>query len=262
MSLNVYCVVIVTTKFSDWLISTANSPCPGGVRAQCLSSGKLSIKELNLIDTTCSPLDKFKCGNQKKNDPDNQVRCPASMMIRYECPYNPSKIFPWNLRFAACIPYIMVLDLTVFQFRITKFFLYFTFDFSDNDCSSKNCNGRGSCMDSLSGYICLCRDGYTGKDCETSNTIQYYNILNDNWILIQKCGVGDGREEGVKKERRRERIECFFVYTSLFIRRRHKSSPRMTLLEIQPFNHLWICMWIFHQESSNSLKIPKIVPNS
>ena len=37
-----------------------------------------------------------------------------------------------------------------------------------NECSSNPCLNGGSCTDQLNGYICKCRPGYAGAQCQTS----------------------------------------------------------------------------------------------
>lgn len=36
-----------------------------------------------------------------------------------------------------------------------------------DECSSSPCQNEGSCRDHLNGYSCLCRPGFTGRNCET-----------------------------------------------------------------------------------------------
>ena len=37
-----------------------------------------------------------------------------------------------------------------------------------DDCAGKLCNGKGQCKDGINDYTCNCINGYTGKDCQTS----------------------------------------------------------------------------------------------
>lgn len=78
--------IVVNSKYGKWGYP---SVCPGReLSAQCLSADGKSIKELNLIDATCTK-NGFYCSgkDQTKYDADNTVTCP-SMKIRFECPYN------------------------------------------------------------------------------------------------------------------------------------------------------------------------------
>ena len=36
-----------------------------------------------------------------------------------------------------------------------------------NECASAPCRHGGSCLDRVNGYVCRCRPGYTGVNCET-----------------------------------------------------------------------------------------------
>ena len=42
-----------------------------------------------------------------------------------------------------------------------------------NECSSNPCMNSGTCTDMIADYKCTCKDGYTGKNCETGR----YNIF-------------------------------------------------------------------------------------
>ena len=35
-----------------------------------------------------------------------------------------------------------------------------------DECLSNPCQNGGSCNDGVNGYMCLCADKYTGKNCE------------------------------------------------------------------------------------------------
>ena len=36
-----------------------------------------------------------------------------------------------------------------------------------DECSSNPCAHRGTCIDGVNSFTCLCIEGYTGHDCET-----------------------------------------------------------------------------------------------
>ena len=94
---------VTNTRFSDWIntgsprngIETQSSACPNRAKsAQCVGANdNKSIRELNLIDTTCSS-NGFSCTDaaQKKHDPNNPNVCP-DFKARFECPHTDSKSF-------------------------------------------------------------------------------------------------------------------------------------------------------------------------
>ena len=41
-------------------------------------------------------------------------------------------------------------------------------DVDVNECEERNCNGNGYCEDGINDYTCLCKSGYSGKDCQYS----------------------------------------------------------------------------------------------
>ena len=49
----------------------------------------------------------------------------------------------------------------------------------DNDCDSDPCENAGECSDTLNGYRCFCRDGYSGINCERGEIYIYKYILHD-----------------------------------------------------------------------------------
>ena len=46
------------------------------------------------------------------------------------------------------------------------FLLFFSTDI--NECAPSPCINGGTCLDKINAYQCVCRPGYTGKNCETS----------------------------------------------------------------------------------------------
>ena len=40
-----------------------------------------------------------------------------------------------------------------------------------SSCSSTTCRNGGSCIETLSGYRCQCRDGYSGKNCNVGMSL-------------------------------------------------------------------------------------------
>ena len=52
--------------------------------------------------------------------------------------------------------------------RVAVFRIVFTnFSIEIDECSSSPCQNDGTCRDHLNGYCCLCRPGFTGKNCES-----------------------------------------------------------------------------------------------
>ena len=37
-----------------------------------------------------------------------------------------------------------------------------------DDCMENPCNNGGTCKDGVASYSCICPNGFTGQDCETS----------------------------------------------------------------------------------------------
>lgn len=64
------------------------------------------------------------------------------------------------------------------------------FCFSDiNDCEGSPCGNGGTCIDKVNEYQCICADGWTGPDCQTSehtyaHTHTQYNYINNNMLLL------------------------------------------------------------------------------
>lgn len=46
--------------------------------------------------------------------------------------------------------------------------LTLTYSTDENQCASNPCKNGGSCEDNFQSYICLCPDGFEGRNCETS----------------------------------------------------------------------------------------------
>lgn len=40
-----------------------------------------------------------------------------------------------------------------------------------NECESNPCLNNGGCIDSINGYICNCKDGYSGDICESGECL-------------------------------------------------------------------------------------------
>ncbi|ELW47487.1 Coagulation factor VII [Tupaia chinensis] len=55
-----------------------------------------------------------------------------------------------------------------------------------DQCSSNPCQNGGSCQDQLQSYICFCRAGFEGRNCET-NKSQQLMCVNDNGGCQQYC---------------------------------------------------------------------------
>ena len=47
-------------------------------------------------------------------------------------------------------------------------YMYFKIFADINDCASNPCRNGGSCLDGNNWYMCICRAGYTGQNCQTS----------------------------------------------------------------------------------------------
>ena len=51
--------------------------------------------------------------------------------------------------------------------------------FSDiNECDSNPCLNDGTCVDQVNGYVCNCRDGYTGVTCQAGKYFIHYRLFS------------------------------------------------------------------------------------
>ncbi|XP_027632012.1 coagulation factor VII [Tupaia chinensis] len=72
-------------------------------------------------------------------------------------------------------------------FQSTEKAMQFWISYTDGDqCSSNPCQNGGSCQDQLQSYICFCRAGFEGRNCET-NKSQQLMCVNDNGGCQQYC---------------------------------------------------------------------------
>ena len=44
--------------------------------------------------------------------------------------------------------------------------MYFCTDIAANECGSNPCQNGGACADDLNTYVCTCRAGFTGVNCQ------------------------------------------------------------------------------------------------
>ena len=59
-----------------------------------------------------------------------------------------------------------------------------------NECGSSPCENGGNCTDGVNGYTCVCVDGYTGINCETSRSmymLQDIPLQGQYMILLIQC---------------------------------------------------------------------------
>lgn len=54
------------------------------------------------------------------------------------------------------------------NFELTEFFLLFFSDINECAMNMQLCQNGGTCLNSYGGYACVCVDGFTGTNCETS----------------------------------------------------------------------------------------------
>lgn len=62
-----------------------------------------------------------------------------------------------------------------------------------NECTSNPCKNRGTCANTLGGYMCSCRTGYTGPNCETDIndcSPSRSHLTLPNLALIKKAKEG------------------------------------------------------------------------
>ena len=52
--------------------------------------------------------------------------------------------------------------------------LLYNFFFSKdiNECASSPCKNDGTCIDGLNTFTCICTEGYSGDDCDTSKPLK------------------------------------------------------------------------------------------
>ena len=54
-----------------------------------------------------------------------------------------------------------------------------------DDCKSKPCQNEGDCYDGINDYVCRCKQGYKGKNCQKSkHFICFLNPVHMDMICI------------------------------------------------------------------------------
>ena len=56
----------------------------------------------------------------------------------------------------------------LFMLRNFMFFMHICCLSDVDECASSPCINRGTCIDGVDKYTCICTSGYTGNICETS----------------------------------------------------------------------------------------------
>jgi len=130
-----FCTV-KNTKYTTWSsrstltngIENETPSCQNPVSAHCMSVNKETIQGLGLIDTTCSSAG-FTCKDSDQTKYDPTNKVRCKdFQARFECPF-------------------------------TK---------GSSSCRASTCKNGGSCIETLGGYLCQCRDGYKGKNCDVA----------------------------------------------------------------------------------------------
>ena len=63
--------------------------------------------------------------------------------------------------------------------------IYFTYLLDVNECNSNPCRNGGTCVDLINGYVCRCRNGYTGVNCERRTSFCF-----EKWRrILPACNV-------------------------------------------------------------------------
>lgn len=53
-------------------------------------------------------------------------------------------------------------------------------------CLSHPCQNAGSCLETEQGYVCECREGYTGQDCRDS---EYWGVFSVGCCISREALV-------------------------------------------------------------------------
>ena len=113
---------------------------------------------------------------------ERELICLLSFTCQYDVSFRRCFLFLWVLEMSCVILLWHSLRL-LYNYYVIKLFEHIMLFTDIYDCEPNPCQNDATCFDGVNSYICICKPGYTGENCELGK-FHNYPYCKHTYIVV------------------------------------------------------------------------------